>query len=277
MPRVVPTLLAFFMAAAVSGADTGRYDAAGADEVRYRITKTASGWDILILGAGVDRPDQAVFVALGTKNGAGSALIPPSKGKEGSAVWLPFPADLLLVANRSGSKEENYLRRWKTTKWGPAEPAKDAFTVSAEPAQVLLRVPDKLIGRPSTMKIAVYLKDLAADGGWGRLYGAIDATMTSGTGVRVIRHYLVAETGRNGTTFRRAGRTDPQVPKVRIYQMLPRLFGNTNETRQPNGSLADNGSGKFSDLDDTALTELKAMGFTHVWVTGVLQQATATD
>jgi glycosidase len=277
MRRVVSALLVVLMTAAGVGADSGRYDAAGADEVRYRITKTASGWDILILGAGVDRPDQAVFVALGTKDGAGSSLIPPSKGQKGSAVWLPFPADLLLVASHTGNKEENYFRRWKTTKWGPAEPAKDAFSVSVEPAQVLLRIPDKLTGRPATMNIAVYLKDLAADEGMGRLYGAIDATMTSGTGDRVIRHYLVAETGRDGTKFRRAGRTDPQAPKVRIYQMLPRLFGNTNEARQPNGSLTDNGSGKFSDLDETAFTELKAMGFTHVWVTGVLQQATATD
>ena len=274
---VLPGLLAVLVAVAWAAGNGGRYDAAGSDEVRYRITKTAGGWDILILGAGVDRPDQAVYVALGTKDGAGSALIPPSQGREGSAVWLPFAADLLLVANRSGDKEENYLRRWKTTKWGPPEPAGDAFTVSAEPAQVLLRVPDKLTGRPAKMNIAVYLKDLAADGGWGRLYGSIDATTVSGTGVRVIRHYLVAEAGSSGVTFRRAGRTDPQSPKVRIYQMLPRLFGNTNETRQLNGSVTDNGVGKFSDLDDNALSQLQAMGFTHIWVTGVLQQATATD
>ena len=100
-------------------ADGGRYDAAGADEVRYRITKTASGWDILVLGAGVDRPDQALFVALGTKPGAGSPLLPGAKGKTGSAVWLPFSADLLLIANRRGDRPENYVQRWKETQWGP--------------------------------------------------------------------------------------------------------------------------------------------------------------
>lgn len=277
MRRVVPALLGLLAVAVSLHADNGRYDAAGADEVRYRITKTDQGWDILILGAGVDRPEQAVFVALGTKNAGGSALIPPAQGKEGAAVWLPFPADLLLVANRRDNREENHLRRWKTTKWGPPEPAGQAFAVSVEPAQVLLRIPDKLTGRPAALNIAVYLKDLAADEGRGRLYGAIDAHAVSGTGERVIRHYLVAETGRSGTTFRRAGRTDPQAPKIRIYQLLPRLFGNTNETRLPNGTVADNGSGKFGDLNETALAELKAMGFTHLWVTGVLQQATATD
>ena len=127
------------------------------------------------------------------------------------------------------------------------------------------------------MAIVISLEDLALAVGWGRLYGAIDATAPSGTGVQTIRHYLVAETGDAGTSFRRAGRTEPADPKVRIYQLLPRLFGNTNETRKPNGTVAENGSGKFSDLNETALAELKTMGFTHIWVTGVLQQATATD
>jgi glycosidase len=69
----------------------------------------------------------------------------------------------------------------------------------------------------------------------------------------------------------------PPAEKVRIYQLLPRVFGNTNETRKPNGSIEENGSGKFSDLNETSLAAIKAMGFTHVWPTGVLQQATATD
>ena len=65
--------------------------------------------------------------------------------------------------------------------------------------------------------------------------------------------------------------------KVRIYQFLPRVFGNTNETRKPNGSIEENGCGKFSDLNETSLAAIKSMGFTHVWPTGVLRQATATD
>lgn len=66
-------------------------------------------------------------------------------------------------------------------------------------------------------------------------------------------------------------------PRIRIYQLLPRLFGNTNETRKPHGTLAENGVGKFSDINDAALAALRAMGFTHLWLTGVLRQATATD
>ena len=35
--------------------------------------------------------------------------------------------------------------------------------------------------------------------------------------------------------------------------------------------------GQFADINDPALVSIRAMGFTHVWLTGVLQQATATD
>jgi len=61
-----------------------------------------------------------------------------------------------------------------------------------------------------------------------------------------------------------------------IYQALPRLFGNTNETRKPNGTLAENGCGKFADFDRRALAELRDFGVTHLWLTGVVEQASGT-
>lgn len=70
----------------------------------------------------------------------------------------------------------------------------------------------------------------------------------------------------------------PSFTKVRpvIYQTMVRLFGNTNETRKPHGSMAENGCGKFSDFSDRALEEIRAFGATHLWLTGVLEQASAT-
>jgi glycosidase len=65
--------------------------------------------------------------------------------------------------------------------------------------------------------------------------------------------------------------------RVCVYQLFLRLFGNTNETRKYNGALAENGVGKFADLNPAALAAIKEMGFTHVWLTGVFQQATSTD
>ncbi|MDB5011475.1 MAG: tvaII [Mucilaginibacter sp.] len=65
--------------------------------------------------------------------------------------------------------------------------------------------------------------------------------------------------------------------KLLIYQLLPRLFGNTNTTNKIYGSIEENGVGKFNDINDIALQELKKMGFTHVWYTGVIEHATMTD
>ncbi len=65
--------------------------------------------------------------------------------------------------------------------------------------------------------------------------------------------------------------------KILIYQVLPRLFGNSNTTNKPNGTLDENGVGKFSSFDKKALSEIRNMGFSHIWYTGVLEHATKTD
>lgn len=62
-----------------------------------------------------------------------------------------------------------------------------------------------------------------------------------------------------------------------IYQLLVRTFGNTNETRKAFGTIEENGCGKFADINDAALASIKAMGFTHLWLTGVLAQASTTS
>lgn len=62
-----------------------------------------------------------------------------------------------------------------------------------------------------------------------------------------------------------------------VYQLVVRLFGNTNERRKTDGTLEENGAGKFADVSDVALASLRALGVTHVWLTGVLRQATLTD
>ena len=59
-----------------------------------------------------------------------------------------------------------------------------------------------------------------------------------------------------------------------IYQMLPRLWGNNEDNPKENGSLTENGTGKFSDIDEKTLEYLKWMGCSHVWYTGVLRHST---
>lgn len=67
--------------------------------------------------------------------------------------------------------------------------------------------------------------------------------------------------------------------KVRpvIYQLFVRTFGNTVSDRIPNGSIEQNGCGKFRDIDTTALTAIREIGFNTLWLTGVLEQASGTS
>ena len=65
--------------------------------------------------------------------------------------------------------------------------------------------------------------------------------------------------------------------KIIIYQILPRLFGNVKSTNAVNGSKEENGVGKLSAFSPTVLQEIKKMGFTHIWYTGLLEHATQTD
>ncbi len=62
-----------------------------------------------------------------------------------------------------------------------------------------------------------------------------------------------------------------------IYQLLPRLFTNTAENCVPNGSIIQNGSGKMNDITNHLLKAIKGLGVTHVWYTGVIEHAHASD
>ena len=65
--------------------------------------------------------------------------------------------------------------------------------------------------------------------------------------------------------------------KVIIYQIMTRLFGNKKQVNVPYGTLKENGVGKFTDISEKALAEIKALGVTHVWYTGVIEHAVLTD
>ena len=62
-----------------------------------------------------------------------------------------------------------------------------------------------------------------------------------------------------------------------VYQVFTRLFGNKNTINKPWGTIAENGVGKFNDFTDKALTEIKNLGVTHIWYTGVPHHALVND
>ncbi|CAH9057331.1 Alpha-1,4-glucan:maltose-1-phosphate maltosyltransferase [Pseudoalteromonas holothuriae] len=70
---------------------------------------------------------------------------------------------------------------------------------------------------------------------------------------------------------------ETQVSKPVVYQVFTRLFGNKKTANIPWGTVEQNGVGKFADFSPKALQEIKALGTTHIWYTGVLHHALVTD
>lgn len=69
----------------------------------------------------------------------------------------------------------------------------------------------------------------------------------------------------------------PIAHKKVVYQVFTRLFGNTQTTNKPWGTKEENGVGKFNDFTDKALQEIKDLGVTHIWFTGVPHHALVAD
>lgn len=65
--------------------------------------------------------------------------------------------------------------------------------------------------------------------------------------------------------------------KVVVYQVFTRLFGNKKTANIPWGTIEKNGVGKFNDFTDKALDEIKKLGVTHIWYTGVPHHAVIND
>ncbi len=72
-------------------------------------------------------------------------------------------------------------------------------------------------------------------------------------------------------------KAESQPKKVVVYQVFTRLFGNQNQTNKPWGTIKENGVGKFNDFTDKALSEIKKLGVTHIWYTGVPHHAVIND
>jgi hypothetical protein len=69
----------------------------------------------------------------------------------------------------------------------------------------------------------------------------------------------------------------PVENKIVVYQVFTRLFGNKNTNNKPWGTIEENGVGKFNDFTDKALDEIKGLGVSYIWYTGVLHHALVRD
>ena len=65
--------------------------------------------------------------------------------------------------------------------------------------------------------------------------------------------------------------------KLIIYQVFTRLYSNRCQTRKPFGTIEENGCGKLNDFTPSVLKQIREMGISHVWYTGIIRHATMTD
>ena len=70
---------------------------------------------------------------------------------------------------------------------------------------------------------------------------------------------------------------NPHIMKPIIYQLIPRLFTNYCSNPVPNGTIMQNGSGKLNDINATILRNIRRLGATHVWYTGVIEHSHDSD
>jgi glycosidase len=250
---------------------------AGADNVSIDVTVSASDLTVCYRAPQTHDNSVTIFLAFRTRRDIGAAVLPFAQHAEGSTVFLPFKADLLLSAEISHAQIICFLRRSERWRWSERERT-EAFEVSELNGEFVFRLPRALAGDAASIAFVIYAKDPNANDGWGWFWGCSDRTVDGGIGDKFIPHYhelrLDAEDAPLLTPRDRYGVGES---RIRIYQLFVRLFGNTNETRKRNGTLAENGVGRFANINDAALSAIRQMGFTHIWLTGVLQQATATD
>ncbi len=220
--------------------------------------------------------ERTVFLALQTDSEMGSAVIPFGENYEGSTVFLPFQANKFYLLQMGTDHSQVWRRTWKNWRWSDREEAAQDLELEVGGYDCVIRLPLTSLG--NKLKVVVYSKSFAENMSWGRLFGALDPMVRPGEGDKYIPHYHEIDLAtKDAPATRVRGRLGHEAARPRIYQLFVRLFGNLNETRRPNGTMVENGVGKFNDINDAALTSIKDLGFSHVWLTGVLQQATGTD
>ncbi len=95
--------------------------------------------------------------------------------------------------------------------------------------------------------------------------------------VAIISVVLLAACKTSATKMKTEKKETVNQNKEVVYQVFTRLFGNTNATNKPWGTIEENGVGKFNDFTDKALKEIKDLGVTYIWYTGVPHHALVRD
>ena len=253
-------------------------DGADGAKIKLSLTKDALRIEYSVPAPAAPGWQRTIFIALDLGGSEGSAVLPFAEKLEGSTVFLPFRANKFYGLHAGAEDGKEWRRSFEHWKWSERTDTSKELVLQFNEYDCMVELPLEELGSAGKIKLVVYSKDFTKNP-WGRFFGASDVSARGAEGDKYIPHFWEVDlkAKKDAPIAQRKGRLGMESNKLRVYQMLPRLFSNTNETRKPNGTLAENGVGKFKDLNATALKSLRDLGFTHIWLTGVLQQATATD
>ena len=95
--------------------------------------------------------------------------------------------------------------------------------------------------------------------------------------IGIISFSVIANAQKTLRTTTKNSKAVSMKKKEVVYQVFTRLFGNKNTTNKPWGTIEENGVGKFADFTNKALTEIKNLGVTYIWYTGVPHHAVVRD
>jgi hypothetical protein len=174
----------------------------GSDGVSITIQLTKEDLQVEYHAPGVNE-STTVFIALGTHDDIGSAVVPFQREQEGSTVFLPFKADLLLSAKLGTEPASCLERNWTRWKWSDATPSAANY-VKIDKRTVAFQLPRSQFTNAPTINCAIYAKDLSQNAGWGKLFGCSDISVESKVGDQYIPQYLelnLAPTGNQIATF----------------------------------------------------------------------------
>ena len=250
------------------------------------VLQTATGGEVLLScstggleATYMGSPEHAIFLAIGDLPGpspagsagiTGSSIIPYAQGFEGSTVFLPFPARKLYCV----AGEQAWSRSWTPFQWSDRSfDCPELQIASSAPGRRVITLTWDLSASP--LSVAIYVKDPHENGGWGSLVGCCDSSVPPAWGDKVIESYLEASGAGDHCQLSAVSRFH-STSRERIYELFVRLFANSNARRKRDGTLAENGCGKFADITAGAIQQIAAMGFTHIWLMGVVRHATTT-
>ena len=201
----------------------------------------------------------SLWVAIDAGPGFGSCVV---LLEEERRIFLPFQADILFEI-----KHQVVTNIWQYADfhWKPIDDNIVEYTIGESSANLTLQ---KTASTDRIRKLQ-----------WFSVGSGKDLAMSKSHYCRTksevyLPHYYELDSHGNLTLRGRFGEPNSSIC---IYQLMPRLFGNANENRKTNGTIFDNGCGKFNDLSAKVLSILKEDGYSHIWLTGIIQQATSTD